>query len=141
VVVEMVFGLFKSKPEKDLDKIVEKISVASEKFLKAADGLTSVSQQITNTLQAINRQFEEIRKELNLTNARLDEYVKKMDNLKPIGLNDVLGALDAIYGVLKEISGSLTFGGGMYTEPLQSALRDIEDAIDSLRDEIRYSKY
>jgi hypothetical protein len=134
VVVEMVFGLFKSKPEKDLDKIVEKISVTSDRFIKASENLISVSQQITNI-------FENIRKELKETNAHLDEYVKKMDNLKPIGLNDVLGALDAIHGVLEEISGSLTFGGGMYTEPLQSALRDIEDAIDSLRDEIRYSKY
>ena len=137
----MVFGLFKSKPEKDLDKIVEKISVASEKFLKAADGLTSVSQQITNTLQAINRQFEEIRKELKETNAHLDEYVKKMDNLKPIGLNDVLGALDAICDKLDKIEGSLTFGGGMYTEPLQGALRDIEDAIRSLKYDIDDLKY
>lgn len=137
----MVFGLFRSRPEKDLDKIAEKISVASEKFLKASESLVSVSQQITNSLQTINRQFEEIRKELNLTNSRLDEYVKKMDNLKPIGLNDVLSTLDAIYDELKSINNNLSFGPGMYTEPLQGALSDIEDAIRDLRNEIENMKY
>jgi RNAse (barnase) inhibitor barstar len=132
-VVEMVSGLFKSKPEKDLNKIVEKIGITSDRFIKASENLISVSHQTISI-------FEEIRKELKETNAHSQDYVKKLDGLQPIGLTDVATKLDIIIDKLDEINGNIKFSG-MYSEPFQNVIYDIKDEIRSLKDEIRYCNF
>ena len=129
----MVFGLFKSRPEKDLDKIVEKISVASDKFVKCADYLIQVTQYINSNIQALNKQFEEIRKELEETNTHLSEYVKNMDKLQPIGLNEVSTQLDTIINILNEIAHSQAFDGMAFFTDFSHSLQDIRDEIRDLK--------
>jgi argonaute-like protein implicated in RNA metabolism and viral defense len=127
---------FRSKPEKDLDKIVEKISVASDKFVKCADYLIQVTQYINSNVQALNKQFEEIRKELKETNTHLSEYVKNMDKLQPIGLGEVTGVLDEILSTLKEIEHSQAFDGMAFFTDFSHSLEDIRDEIRNLKYEL-----
>jgi uncharacterized coiled-coil DUF342 family protein len=125
---------WKSRPERDLDKIVEKVSVACERFSKAAEYLVQVTQYLNSNVQALNKQFEEIRKELKDTNNHLGEYVKNMDKLQPIGLNEVSVQLDAILSSLKEIEHSQAFDGMAF-------FTDFSHSLDDIRDEIRNLKY
>jgi len=125
---------WKSRPERDLDKIVEKISVACERFSKAAEYLVQVTQYLNSNVQALNKQFEEIRKELKETNTHLGEYVKNIDKLQPIGLNEVSTQLDTIAGILNEIAHSQAFDGMAF-------FTDFSHSLDDIRDEIRNLKY
>jgi methyl-accepting chemotaxis protein len=127
---------WKSRPERDLDKIVEKISVASDKFVKCADYLIQATQYINNNVQSINKQFEEIRKELKETNTHLGEYVKNIDKLQPIGLNEVSTQLDTIAGILNEIAHSQAFDGMAFFTDFSHSLEDIRDEIRNLKYEL-----
>ncbi|MEM2074249.1 MAG: hypothetical protein QXO33_06845 [Nitrososphaeria archaeon] len=137
-------GLFRKKEEKKLEEIVEKVTIASETFVKTLNVLTQASQNLANSVQDLQKNFEEIRKGIEGIKSSLDEFSQKVNKIEPVGLGEVENLLVDILGELGSIREDLRWSSGTFSQPLESMLADIRDEIRNLSYEIgnlRFSSY
>ncbi|MEM2154514.1 MAG: hypothetical protein QXY76_06330 [Nitrososphaeria archaeon] len=137
-------GLFRKKEEKKLEEVVEKVTVASEKFAKTLDVLSQATVNLANTVQDLQKNFDEIRKGIEGIKSSLDEFSQKVNKIEPVGLGEVESLLEGILGELGDIREDLRWSSGTFSQPLESMLADIRDEIRNLSYEIgnlRFSSY